>query len=1274
MSLKFFENYLENQYNQGKIETMFPDSKGNVKMCCPFKHTKQVFDEQTWETKEVEYLEVIPSSSINLNMRVFRCFTCSRTFKEVEFAEAITGKTREEILRENIVIENLQSEADNWRDCQHKVLLENSDVLNKLYALKFNDETIESLNLGYMTECLAFPVFKNDKLVNVARYNINKKPDIAKVRYNKDALSGDIIPFDVWKNDNHPTIVCEGEKDMAVARSHGFNAITLTGGSQSSLQKEYFDYFKDRTVYICYDNDDAGRRGALKLYKDLKKHCKSVHITDISSVCVETKEDITDFFVKYNKSAEDLKAITRDHSTQPTEEDLKDVNSKYELPITKIENNIENCKFDKNLKSTLQIVAMCTETYAIPQYATFTPREDAEDTTKKAWYASSSKADFLELMEGKVKTMQIPGILATKVGLGNKWEASYDCELGTLQTIYKYTVSDQAKEDDEKASEFTIDLYSKVSLDIGNIYEITYKLYPHPTQGSKTIAIASNIEATSYEFDVTNSEYTNHLNKFKVSSTIENKIEDLYESAKCHIAPYLNKDLWFLMDLVFNSPLDITYRNVMRGALDVFVLGDTRTGKALPLYEKVLTEQGYKPMGDITLNDRVFTENGELTSIEYIAPQGVRPVYKITFSDGASVDADEEHLWKVQSSKQRNCTSKYKILTTKQLLENGYDRYSIDRVKPIQFSKKELLIDPYTLGVLIGDGAMSYKSCIKLTNSENDIIQRVEQALPDSLKLVKYSKRHEYGISSNESHFNYYVYALRKLGLQGRKSRDKFIPEAYKHSCVEDRVSILRGLIDTDGYVNKNYIEYSTTSEYLANDIKFIVESLGGRITINEKTNVYGNYYRLNISFYNDIVPFLSEKHSHKYVKSKRNYKRYIKDIHFIGYTETQCIRVKDSSHTFVTSNMIVTHNSETSRCLKKLYDFGEVVPLKTATSASLIGGTDDKLKKTKLGVLPRYHKQLVVMEEFSGAPIDFIRSLTEIRSSSMVKIYRVAGDIQAPCKLRMITISNPLSDLNIASYPNGIEPLRELITAPEDVARYDAFMAVPRVENLVDPSKLELKKNLMIDSNSYKHKSKWIKSLTSDNVIISDELASYIFEKGKELNSIFESSFTVFGSETDKKIARLSSALACMLCSTEDFIHINVKKEHIDYIVEFVKRLYDNKIFKLREFATEEKSYSETVDIDTKELESLYPNNAALIDFLSGTSRTNRNELQIVSGAGRDAFTGLFNKLISRKFIKLNKDIVNPTLKFRKTYNIMDKSFNLSDKENITDTLNVFE
>lgn len=945
MQLKFFDEFINKQYSEGLIDNTYPNEKGNVMVCCPFPHHDNLSNRDYYETK--------PSASINKDMGAFNCFVCGRHGNELEFAQMLTGLSKDDIIKNHLVQEELEDDYSNWEKLQHQDLLDDFDMLLQLGSLNITEQVIRSVKLGKITNKLATPVFVNGKLKNVARYNINKLPNTPKVEYMTNSKTGDIVPFDLWYGNPANTVVCEGEKDMLVARSYGMNAITLTGGSQSLLQPWYLDKIKGTNVYIVYDNDDAGRTGAKKLYKQLIDYC-NVFITDISVVCKEDKEDVSDFFNKYKKSREDFIYLLEHNSRQLTQSELKEVKTKGILNFTKLSENIKNSTIKKTVRSSLQIIATCLDTYAIPEYAVFRLKNNVEIGEKRktvSWFLKDSSGNFLELMEGKIKTKDIPDILAYLCKLPKKWFDFYDLELGKDKTIYKCIVTDEVKDnEEEKTNETNIDLYSFVPLEIGNNYDLDYKLFPHPREGQKLIAVATNIRQTDYKFDKNNTEYLKSLDKFKVITNIKDKIDELYESARCHISPhshYLNKQMWFMMELVFNSPLDITYNGKIRGALDVFILGDTRTGK------------------------------------------------------------------------------------------------------------------------------------------------------------------------------------------------------------------------------------------------------------------------------------------------------------------------------------------SEASKNLTMLYDFGEVVPLKTATSASLIGGTDERLKRTKLGALPRHHKELVVLEEFSGAPVDFIKSLTEIRSSNIVKIYRVAGEVKAPCKLRMITISNPIAygtNLSqLASYPNGVEPLNELIKSPEDIARYDAFMLIPQHE-LVDPNKNPTREDLKIDKGHYKVKSKWIKSLKAEDVVINSELGSYIFEKALQLNSMFSCSFPVFGSETNKKIARLSSALACMLCNTVDYKNVIVTKEHVDIIVDFLISIYDNNVFRLKDFAEEEKSFSLVIDKDTNVLNEIYPKNVTLIDFLANNSRVGRNELVTISGLSKDSFVKVFNLLASRKFVKLDREQVIPTIKFRKTYRLLNKDFNLYDTENVKANESMFD
>ena len=290
-----------------------------------------------------------------------------------------------------------------------------------------------------------------------------------------------------------------------------------------------------------------------------------------------------------------------------------------------------------------------------------------------------------------------------------------------------------------------------------------------------------------------------------------------------------------------------------------------------------------------------------------------------------------------------------------------------------------------------------------------------------------------------------------------------------------------------------------------------------------------------------------------------------------------------------------------------------------------------------------------------------------------------MSGDIKAPCKLRMITISNPISEngnlMSLSSYPNGVQPLNELIKSPEDIARYDAFLLVPAVGKLTNPfiNINDIPQEKIINGEDYVIKSRWIKSLKAENIVIDNVIGNYIFEQAQELNKIFESSFTVFGSETDKKVARFASALACMLVSSYDYKHIIVTKEHVDYVIAFIKSLYDNDCFKLKEFAQEEREHNVATDTDVKTLEKFYCNNATFIDLLANNSRLSRLELTILSGTDKSNFSLIFNNFIALKFIRVSGDQIFPTPKFRDAHRRMHKVYDNRLKDEVLEGETIF-
>ncbi len=155
--------------------------------------------------------------------------------------------------------------------------------------------------------------------------------------------------------------------------------------------------------------------------------------------------------------------------------------------------------------------------------------------------------------------------------------------------------------------------------------------------------------------------------------------------------------------------------------------------------------------------------------------------------------------------------------------------------------------------------------------------------------------------------------ALRELGLAGCRSETKYIPEIYKLASATSRVALLQGLLDTDGHVRPgdNNVEYCTVSPRLAEDVRFLVQSLGGRARIRTKPTKRPLAYRMSICLPNTVKPFaLGRKAATYHGREKYPPSRAIVDVQPVGTRPVQCIAVDAPDHLYVTDDFIVTHNT----------------------------------------------------------------------------------------------------------------------------------------------------------------------------------------------------------------------------------------------------------------------------------------------------------------------------------------------------------------------------
>jgi superfamily II DNA or RNA helicase len=363
----------------------------------------------------------------------------------------------------------------------------------------------------------------------------------------------------------------------------------------------------------------------------------------------------------------------------------------------------------------------------------------------------------------------------------------------------------------------------------------------------------------------------------------------------------------------------------------------TGAGKAQPLTATVMTPAGPRTMGSIKVGDTVCTPHGGTTQVIAVHPQGVKQIYRVTFSDGRQVRCCADHLWAVRS---RGPGSKVRVMSTRDMiaasqtpLADGGSRFYVDACRPAAFDHTPVPVPAYTLGVLLGDGSLT-QSTVKWSKPDQEIRDAVSAELPDGLTLSTSPQTGETRIvgvegfrSKNNGHdpdWHPYRAALASMGLMGTSSLGKFIPAEYLYNSVEVRGAVLAGLIDTDGHVapDGRYVEYSTSSPRLAHDFRFLVESLGGTTSWAVKKTTHADSYRMIVKL-PAIRRYLRLSRKRDRAVDRTKYgtiTRAIRSIEPDGTEEAKCITVASADGLYLTDHFVTTHNSVLVRMLCRLF------------------------------------------------------------------------------------------------------------------------------------------------------------------------------------------------------------------------------------------------------------------------------------------------------------------------------------------------------------------
>ncbi|MET9517092.1 helicase-related protein [Streptomyces sp. NPDC002994] len=347
--------------------------------------------------------------------------------------------------------------------------------------------------------------------------------------------------------------------------------------------------------------------------------------------------------------------------------------------------------------------------------------------------------------------------------------------------------------------------------------------------------------------------------------------------------------------------------------------GEVGSGKAQPLDAMVLTPQGYRLMGDMAVGDTVVVPTGELAVVDGVFPQGEREVWRIVLSDGTAVECDDEHLWIVGTSRAWDRGQTPKVMTTREIRldthkANGHSKWYIPPAAPVDLAgDAEPPLDPYLFGLLLGDG--SFRHHLRLSTVDDEILAAASAAVTPECELRPVpGSRCDYTIqmaaAKDGTRGNPVISALRSLGLWGITSHGKFIPAVFKNTTIKNRLAVLQGLLDTDGTVPSSgmNVSFCSASRQLADDVAWLVRSLGGRARVLPKKAAFN----VSIALPDLYAPFrLGRKAVRMQPRPKCNtFRRGIRAVEYVGRKAVQCISVAHPSHAYVTDHFTVTHNT----------------------------------------------------------------------------------------------------------------------------------------------------------------------------------------------------------------------------------------------------------------------------------------------------------------------------------------------------------------------------
>lgn len=330
-----------------------------------------------------------------------------------------------------------------------------------------------------------------------------------------------------------------------------------------------------------------------------------------------------------------------------------------------------------------------------------------------------------------------------------------------------------------------------------------------------------------------------------------------------------------------------------------------QSGKALSLDTRIPTPTGWTTMGEIKVGDVILSPDGTPTTVTFATEvMKNHDCYRIEFDNGEIIVADAEHLWEVNTGFWRR---KNKIITTEEMFNyknNNNTSMYINITDAIKGAEVNLPIPPYTFGVWLGDGASDGGA--------------YTQSITDNIEMIQYINADGFEVSpprvNSENSEIRTIYKLRTSLVSAGVYKNKHIPQIYLHASVNQRLELLRGLMDTDGTVSKEgHCEFYQKKYHIIEQVRELLSSLGIKSRVSVKILNDQKYYTITFATTKYSVFKLSRK-ANRQLNCKghpKNTRIYIKSITKTDSVPVRCIQVSNPSHLFLCGNtMIPTHNT----------------------------------------------------------------------------------------------------------------------------------------------------------------------------------------------------------------------------------------------------------------------------------------------------------------------------------------------------------------------------